>query len=239
MDRQNCGGKNTQYYPCYSESNNDLLRWKAKGRPEMLQPKSQYRLKRRSGWFWVTVCVLASIFTLTSSGVPLSYSWVPSFLDKFSSLVSRSGSTSPDVHSSDPKILQATASHQVFNRTDQVQFDKYSLVLRGQRILLQYVNLPLVYIAPRSQLTPLISSGEFHTFRLPVPSLWPDILQKIKAAGLNAISVYTHMGLINPSRGVIDFNGFRALQPLYDAARDAGIWIVLRPGTSVSYFSID
>lgn len=84
-----------------------------------------------------------------------------------------------------------------------------------------------------SRLTPISSSGEFHTFRLPVPSLWPDILQKVKAAGLNAVSVYTHMGLINPSRGVVDFNGFRALQPLYDAARDAGIWIVLRPGTFI------
>ena len=74
------------------------------------------------------------------------------------------------------------------------------------------------------------SSGEFHTFRLPVPSLWPDILQKVKAAGLNAVSVYTHMGLINPAPGVVDFGGFRALQPLYDAAKAAGIWIVLRPG---------
>ncbi len=74
------------------------------------------------------------------------------------------------------------------------------------------------------------SSGEFHTFRLPVPSLWPDILEKVKAAGMNAVSVYTHMGLINPSPGVVDFDGFRALQPLYDAAKAAGIWIVLRPG---------
>ena len=76
----------------------------------------------------------------------------------------------------------------------------------------------------------LLSSGEFHTFRLPVPSLWPDILQKFKAAGLNALSLYTHMGLINPAPGVVDFDGFRALQPFFDAAKDAGIWIVLRPG---------
>lgn len=76
----------------------------------------------------------------------------------------------------------------------------------------------------------IFSSGEFHTFRLPVPSLWLDILQKVKAAGLNAISVYTHMGLINPSPGVVDFGGFRALQPLYDAAKAAGIFVVLRPG---------
>ena len=52
----------------------------------------------------------------------------------------------------------------------------------------------------------------------------------MKAAGLNAVSVYTHMGLINPAPGVVDFGGFRALQPLYDAAKAAGIWIVLRPG---------
>lgn len=77
------------------------------------------------------------------------------------------------------------------------------------------------------------SSGEFHTFRLPVPDLWLDILQKAKAAGLNAISVYTHMGLINPSPGVVDFNDYRALKPLYEAAKQVGVWIVLRPGTYV------
>jgi hypothetical protein len=38
-------------------------------------------------------------------------------------------------------------------------------------------------------LTSCGSSGEFHTFRLPVPDLWPDILQKMKAAGLNAVSL--------------------------------------------------
>ncbi|KNZ71656.1 putative beta-galactosidase C [Termitomyces sp. J132] len=93
-------------------------------------------------------------------------------------------------------------------------FDNYSLILNGQRII--------------------IHSGEFHTFRLPVPSLWPDILQKVKAAGLNAVSVYTHMGLINPAPDVVDFNDFRALQPLYDAAKAAGIWIVLRPGPYIN-----
>ncbi|KAF8958808.1 glycoside hydrolase superfamily [Flammula alnicola] len=89
--------------------------------------------------------------------------------------------------------------------TNEVQYDSYSLILRGQRVF--------------------IYSGEFHTFRLPVPSLWPDILQKIKAAGFNAISVYTHMGQINPSRGVVDFNGYRALQPLFDAAKESGPYI--------------
>ncbi|KAI0313595.1 glycoside hydrolase family 35 protein [Amylostereum chailletii] len=99
-------------------------------------------------------------------------------------------------------------------RTEDVQWDEYSLLIKGQRVL--------------------IYSGEFHTFRLPVPSLWLDILQKVKAAGLNAVSVYTHWGVINPSPGVIDFDAYRALQPLYDAARAAGIFIVLRPGPYIN-----
>ncbi|KAJ7022668.1 glycoside hydrolase family 35 protein [Mycena alexandri] len=108
----------------------------------------------------------------------------------------------------------ARADDAILARTTQVQFDNFSLMLEGQRVFLH--------------------SGEFHTFRLPVPSLWPDILEKVKAAGLNAVSVYTHMGLINPSRGVVDFDSFRALQPLYDAAKAAGIWIVLRPGPYIN-----
>ena len=59
------------------------------------------------------------------------------------------------------------------------------------------------------------SSGELHTYRLAVPSPWPDILQKIKAAGSNAISVYVHWGAINPAPGVTDFDGYRAVEPSY------------------------
>ncbi|KAJ6552812.1 glycoside hydrolase family 35 protein [Mycena capillaripes] len=117
------------------------------------------------------------------------------------------GSADPN---SSPILARSDIPAPLAARTDQVQFDNFSLILQGQRVFLY--------------------SGEFHTFRLPVPSLWPDILEKVKAAGLNGVSVYTHMGLINPSRGVVDFDSFRALQPLYDAAKAAGIWIVLRPG---------
>ena len=46
------------------------------------------------------------------------------------------------------------------------------------------------------------------------------------------------MGLINPAPGVVDFGGFRALQPLYDAAKAAGIWIVLRPGDFILFFRL-
>ena len=37
-------------------------------------------------------------------------------------------------------------------------------------------------------------------------------------------------GLTNPAPGVLDFNDWRALQPMFDAAKLAVIFIVLRPG---------
>ncbi|PIL34771.1 hypothetical protein GSI_02558 [Ganoderma sinense ZZ0214-1] len=100
--------------------------------------------------------------------------------------------------------------------TDVVQWDTYSLFVHDQRVFLH--------------------SGEFHTFRLPVPDLWLDIFQKMVAAGLNGVrrapsfSIYIHMGATNPSRRVVDFNDWRALQPIFDAAKLAGIFVTLRPG---------
>lgn len=40
------------------------------------------------------------------------------------------------------------------------------------------------------------------------------------------------MGLTNPAPGVVDFGSYRAVKPLYEAAMETGIWIVIRPGTS-------
>ncbi|GAB3892260.1 hypothetical protein GCM10029964_066780 [Kibdelosporangium lantanae] len=51
-----------------------------------------------------------------------------------------------------------------------VTFDQYSVMLDGRREFLW--------------------SGEFHPFRLPSPDLWRDVLQKMKASGYNAVSVY-------------------------------------------------
>ena len=60
---------------------------------------------------------------------------------------------------------------------DIVTWDEKSIFVRGERIMLY--------------------SGEFHPFRLPVPSLWLDVFQKLKAAGFNAVSFYVHwVGLL-------------------------------------------
>ena len=53
---------------------------------------------------------------------------------------------------------------------DIVTWDEHSVLVRGERILLY--------------------NGEFHPFRLPVPSLWLDVFQKIKSAGFSGVSFY-------------------------------------------------
>jgi beta-galactosidase GanA len=94
------------------------------------------------------------------------------------------------------------------NYTDAVTWDPYSLSLLGQRIF--------------------ILSGEVHPFRLPVPSLWRDILEKAKASGLNTVSIYTHWALSNPSEGALDFDGFRSLTLFLEMAQEVGLWVIVR-----------
>ncbi len=35
---------------------------------------------------------------------------------------------------------------------------------------------------------------------------------------------------MNPKNGVLDFEGINNLQPFFDAAKRAGLWIIARPG---------
>src|SRR5690348_7518124 len=63
-----------------------------------------------------------------------------------------------------------------------VTWDPYSLMIDGQRTV--------------------IWSGEFHPFRLPSPSLWRDVLEKMKAEGYNAVSLYFDWGYHSPAQGV-------------------------------------
>jgi len=55
-------------------------------------------------------------------------------------------------------------------------------------------------------------------------------MQKIKALGFNTVSFYTLWGLHNPSEGVLDFDGWKDLQPFIDAAKESGLWMIARPG---------
>ncbi|KAG8167883.1 hypothetical protein KVR01_003572 [Diaporthe batatas] len=97
---------------------------------------------------------------------------------------------------------------------DVVTFDNYSLFINGKR--------------------EFIYSGEFHPFRLPVPSLWPDVLTKIKALGLNTISIYIHWGALEGKAGDFNAQGPLVLEPLFEAAQAAGLYVIARPGPYIN-----
>jgi len=95
-----------------------------------------------------------------------------------------------------------------------VTYDRYSLVIDGKPTYLW--------------------SGSFHYWRLPSPDSWLDVLQKMKAAGFNAVEIYFDWGYHSPKRGVYDFSGIRDVDRLLDMARDVGIYVIARPGPYIN-----
>jgi beta-galactosidase GanA len=95
-----------------------------------------------------------------------------------------------------------------------VTFDSYSFLIDGKRTYLW--------------------SGEFHPFRLPSPALWKDIFQKMKAAGFNTASIYFSWGYHSAREGEYDFSGVRDMDRVLDAARDAGVYVIARPGPYIN-----
>jgi hypothetical protein len=100
--------------------------------------------------------------------------------------------------------------------TSLVQWDHYSLIVNNERIFLW--------------------SGEFHYWRIPVPSVWRDLLEKIKAGGFNAVSVYGHWAFHAASPHALDFeSGARNFTSILDIAKEVGLYVVWRPGPYVKY----
>ncbi|KAL2162929.1 hypothetical protein VTH06DRAFT_6765 [Thermothelomyces fergusii] len=97
----------------------------------------------------------------------------------------------------------------------EIQWDRRSIVIGGDRLFL--------------------FGGEMHPFRLPVPELWEDVLQKIKATGLRMVSIYVHWGFHAPAPGTVDFGtGARNITRFLEAARDAGLYVMVRPGPYIN-----
>ncbi|TFI57650.1 beta-galactosidase [Sphingomonas parva] len=105
----------------------------------------------------------------------------------------------------------ATAARRDFGR---VSFDRHSIILDGK---------PLV-----------IWSSEFHYYRLPSPSLWRDILQKMKASGFNTVALYFAWGYHSPAPGVYDFSGVRDVDLLLKMAKEEGLYVITRAGPYVN-----
>ncbi|QMW42944.1 hypothetical protein AFCA_007162 [Aspergillus flavus] len=97
---------------------------------------------------------------------------------------------------------------------DIVTWDDKSLFINGERIML--------------------FSGEVHPFRLPVPSLWLDIFHKIRALGFNCVSFYIDWALLEGKPGDYRAEGIFALEPFFDAAKEAGIYLIARPGSYIN-----
>lgn len=76
----------------------------------------------------------------------------------------------------------------------------------------------------------MIYGGEFHPYRLPVPDLWLDIFQKVKALGFNTVSFYTHWALLEGEPGVYRADGVFDFETFFKAAAEAGIYLIARPG---------
>lgn len=97
---------------------------------------------------------------------------------------------------------------------DIVTWDAYSLFIHGER--------------------GMMFSGEVHPFRQPVPSLHLDIFQKIKALGFNMVSYYVDWALLEGKPGEFRAEGIFDFQAFFDAATEAGIYLLARPGPYIN-----
>ncbi|KAL4895785.1 glycoside hydrolase superfamily [Aspergillus ambiguus] len=95
-----------------------------------------------------------------------------------------------------------------------VTWDGDSLFVNGERIML--------------------FSGEVHPYRLPVPPLWTDVFQKIKALGFNCVSFYVDWALLEGKPGDYRAEGVFAWEPFFEAATKAGIYLLARPGPYIN-----
>jgi len=80
-----------------------------------------------------------------------------------------------------------------------------------------------------------VFAGEMHYWRIPVPELWRDILEKAKATGFTAFAFYSHWGYHAPNATTLDFtSGAHDFTHLYRIATDLGLYIIIRPGPYVN-----
>ncbi|MFD5449256.1 beta-galactosidase [Streptomyces sp. NPDC127100] len=94
-----------------------------------------------------------------------------------------------------------------------IAFDRHSLLVDGRRLVLW--------------------AGELQPFRLPSPSLWRDVLQKMRAHGFNAVGVPLAWNQHSPAPGHYDFTGVRDLDLFLRTAAETGLYVVLRPGPHI------
>ncbi|MGW1871916.1 glycoside hydrolase family 35 protein [Streptomyces sp. NPDC001975] len=108
----------------------------------------------------------------------------------------------------------APAAPSADGRRHAIGHDHYSLVVDGRRLV--------------------VWSGELHPFRLPSPSLWRDVLEKMRAHGYNTVSIYVAWNYHSPAPGTFDFTGVRDLDLFLRTAAETGLYVILRPGPYIN-----
>ncbi|GJQ08631.1 hypothetical protein GpartN1_g422.t1 [Galdieria partita] len=101
-----------------------------------------------------------------------------------------------------------------YNISNRLGYDKYSFLIDGER---HY-----------------IFSGSWHYWRLPSPSLWRDIYEKYRAAGFNTATMYFNWDYHSPKSEVYSFFGVRDVQKVLEMAKEAGIYVIARPGPYIN-----
>ena len=76
----------------------------------------------------------------------------------------------------------------------------------------------------------LIQAGVLHYFRLPHPTLWASVLQRMRAGGLNAVMLPFPWSYHSPTGGLYDFTGPRDVARLLDEIEAAGLWLIADVG---------
>ncbi len=95
-----------------------------------------------------------------------------------------------------------------------ISFDKYSLIIDGKRIF--------------------IKSGAFHYFRTPGEKMARDRFLKMKAGGYNTVDMYFNWNYHSEAPGQYDFSGIKDVRKVLKAAKDAGLFVIARPGPFIN-----
>lgn len=96
----------------------------------------------------------------------------------------------------------------------EVTYDKYSLLVDERRVF--------------------IKSGAFHYFRTPGENLARDRFFKMKACGYNCVDIYFNWNYHSKNRGEYDFSGIKDVRKVLQAAKDAGLFVIARPGPFIN-----
>lgn len=95
-----------------------------------------------------------------------------------------------------------------------IDFDKYSLKIDDQRIL--------------------VRSASLHYFRVPGVNSWKDRLSKIKACGYNTVDLYLCWAYHSHEPNIYDFTGIRDIRALLDLTVELGLHVIARPGPFIN-----